>query len=301
MIDTTMRHILDGVGKYKLLTPEQELEYAQYIYTHKYLLDIPDKDLESNDLKIKCNTQRLVDEFISCNLRLVISIAKKYQNNGLTLDELFQEGTIGLKTGLLKFDPTKGFKFSTYSYWWVRQAMTRAISNYGKVIRIPVHALDRKQRVLTAIKNHIRDYGVNPTKAQISKSTGYTSADIDRYLAYGQKVASLNTSISNRETEDTELLHLIPDYSYTPDKELENTSVIESINQILDTVLTPREALFVRKKFGLYDGTVWSLQRIADYETPSISRERARQVLTKALRKLTNDIQCVNQLKSLLY
>ena len=300
MTDTTMRHILTGVGKYKLLTPQQELEYAQYIYTHKYLLDIPDEDLDSNDLKIKRKTQRLVDEFINCNLRLVVSIAKKYQGKGLSLEELFQEGTIGLKTGLSKFDPTKGYKFSTYAYWWIRQAITRAISNYGNVIRIPIHALDRKQKVLTAIKNHIREHGVNPTKAQISKATGYTSADIDRYLAYGQKVASLNTSISNRDTEDTELLHLIPDYSYTPDKELENTSVTESIDQILDTVLTPREALFVRKKFGLYDGTVWSLQKIANHETPSISRERARQLLTKALRKLKNDSACIDQLKSLL-
>ena len=295
-----MRHILTGVGKYKLLTPQQELEYAQYIYTHKYLLDIPDEDLDSNDLKIKRKTQRLVDEFINCNLRLVVSIAKKYQGKGLSLEELFQEGTIGLETGLLKFDPTKGYKFSTYAYWWIRQSITRSISNYGNLIRIPIHALDRKQKVLTAIKDHLRKHGVNPTKAQISKATGYTSADIDRYLAYGQKVASLNTSISNRETEDTELLHLIPDYSYTPDKELENTSVTESIDQILDTVLTPREALFVKKKFGLYNGSVMSLQTIADQESPPISRERTRQVLRDALRKLTNDIQCVNQLKSLL-
>lgn len=290
-----VRHILLGAARYKLFTPEEELEKAQYIYNNKHLLDISDNDLGTDDLSTKDKTKRLVDEFINRNLRLVISIAKKYQAKGLSLDELFQEGVIGLKTGLLKFDPTKGFRFSTYAYWWIRQAMTRAIANYGSTIRIPIHIAEKRQKIFTAIKKYVNQYGIQPTKEEISEATGFTVEEVNRYIAYGRKTTSLNSLISTHD-DTGEVLNFIEDTkTISPDEYIDIAILHETIRNILDT-LSPKQKEVIELRFGLLDNEPKSLSKVG--QLLGVSRERVRQIESAALKALKNssDIASLRQL-----
>lgn len=261
-INDPVKLYLKEIGKIPLLDPDQELEIA--------------KRIEQGD-------QQARDILISSNLRLVVSIAKKYVGRGLLFLDLIQEGNMGLVKAVEKFDYTKGFKFSTYATWWIRQAITRAIADQARTIRIPVHMVETINKLTRAQRQLIQELGREPSAEEIASRMDGVSADKVREI---QKIAlepiSLETPIG--EEDDSHLGDFIEDKdAQSPDEYASNQLLKDEINEVLST-LADREEKVLRLRFGLTDGRTRTLEEVG--KEFNVTRERIRQIEAKALRKL---------------
>ena len=266
--DDPVRMYLKEIGRIPLLTSEAEIEVA--------------KQLESDDPAIRNEAKRRLSE---ANLRLVVSIAKKYvgrSKNSMSLLDLIQEGNLGLMKAVEKFDYTKGFKFSTYATWWIRQAITRSIADQARTIRIPVHMVETINRVLRTSHAMVQKLGREPTTKEIADELHIEESKVEEVLKIAQEPVSLETPIG--EEEDSHLGDFIQDDEASqPSEEASYTLLREQLEEVLST-LTPREEQVLRMRFGLTDGKPHTLEEVG--KEFDVTRERIRQIESKALRKL---------------
>ncbi len=264
-IDDPVRMYLKEIGKVPLLTAEEEIEIA--------------KQLESEDEEVRAEARKKLSE---ANLRLVVSIAKRYVGRGMLFLDLIQEGNLGLIKAVEKFDYRKGFKFSTYATWWIRQAITRAIADQARTIRIPVHMVETINKLIRVSRQLLQQYGREPTPEEIAKEMGISEAKVREIIKIAQEPVSLETPIG--EEEDSHLGDFIPDDDAPAPAEAASFALMkEQLLDVLDT-LTPREEKVLRLRFGLDDGRQRTLEEVG--KEFNVTRERIRQIEAKALRKL---------------
>ena len=260
-LDDPVRMYLKEIGRIKLLSPEEELDVA--------------KRMAEGDE----DARRRMSE---ANLRLVVSIAKRYVGRGMQLLDLIQEGNLGLIKAVEKFDYTKGYKFSTYATWWIRQSTTRAIADQARTIRIPVHMVETINRVLRTSHAMVQRLGREPTTREIADELKIDENKVEEVLKIAQEPVSLETPIG--EEEDSHLGDFIQDdESSQPSEEASYTLLREQLEEVLST-LTPREEQVLRMRFGLVDGKPHTLEEVG--KEFDVTRERIRQIESKALRKL---------------
>ena len=260
-LDDPVRMYLKEIGSIKLLTPEEEQEIAK-------------KMAEGDE-----DARKRMSE---ANLRLVVSIAKRYVGRGMQLLDLIQEGNLGLMKAVEKFDYTKGYKFSTYATWWIRQSITRAIADQARTIRIPVHMVETINRVLRTSHSMVQKLGREPTTKEIADELHIEESKVEEVLKIAQEPVSLETPIG--EEEDSHLGDFIQDDEASqPSEEASYTLLREQLEEVLST-LTPREEQVLRMRFGLTDGKPHTLEEVG--KEFDVTRERIRQIESKALRKL---------------
>lgn len=260
-IDDHVRMYLKEIGRVPLLTPEEEIELAERI--------------EKNDEAAK---RRLIE----ANLRLVVSIAKRYIGRGLSFLDLIQEGNLGLIKAVEKFDYRKGFKFSTYATWWIRQAITRAIADQARTIRVPVHMVETINKLGRVNRQLVQELGREPTIEELAEGMGMTPDKIREIIKVAQEPVSLETPIG--EEDDSHLGDFIQDEDALAPAEAASAQLLrEQLEHSLDT-LTPREEKVLRLRFGLDDGRARTLEEVG--QIFGVTRERIRQIEAKALRKL---------------
>jgi RNA polymerase primary sigma factor len=233
--------------------------------------------IEKEEAKIKIAK----DELIKANLRLVVSIAKKYVNRGLTLLDLIQEGNIGLMKAADRYESGKGTKFSTYSTWWIRQRITRAILDQARTIRLPVHLIEESTRISRIYAKFMRERGREPAPEEVADLMGLSVVRVTEILRAIQEPVSLETPILSEEKELKDVI--IDEKSISPFKLLENSEASDRIEQVLSS-LTPREEKIIRMRFGIGEGSEHTLEEVGQYF--NLTRERIRQIEIKALKKL---------------
>lgn len=233
--------------------------------------------IEDEDVRVK----KAKDELIQANLRLVVSIAKKYVNRGLTLLDLIQEGNIGLMKAADRYESGKGTKFSTYSTWWIRQRITRAILDQARTIRLPVHLIEESTRISRIYTKFMREKGREPAPEEVSKLMGLSVVRVNEILRAIQEPVSLETPILSEEKELKDVI--IDEKSVSPFKTLENNEASNRIEQVLSS-LTEREETIIRMRFGIGVGSEHTLEEVGKHF--NLTRERIRQIEIKALKKL---------------
>jgi len=260
-IDDPVRMYLKEIGRVPLLTAEEEIELA--------------KRMEQGDEEAK----RMLAE---ANLRLVVSIAKRYVGRGMLFLDLIQEGNLGLLKAVEKFDYRKGFKFSTYATWWIRQAITRAIADQARTIRIPVHMVETINKLVRVSRQLLQELGRDPLPEEIAEEMGISEEKVREVMKIAQEPVSLETPIG--EEEDSHLGDFIEDQDApSPVEAASFTLLKEQLEEVLET-LTPREKKVLRLRFGIDDGRARTLEEVG--QIFGVTRERIRQIEAKALRKL---------------
>ncbi len=260
-IDDPVRMYLKEIGKVPLLSADEEIQLA--------------RRMETGDEDAK---HRLAE----ANLRLVVSIAKRYVGRGMLFLDLIQEGNLGLIKAVEKFDYRKGYKFSTYATWWIRQAITRAIADQARTIRIPVHMVETINKLIRVSRQLLQEYGREPTPEEIASEMGISEDKVREIIKIAQEPVSLETPIG--EEEDSHLGDFIPDDDApAPAEAAAFTLLKEQLMSVLST-LTPREEKVLKLRFGLEDGRARTLEEVGKYF--KVTRERIRQIEAKALRKL---------------
>ncbi len=266
-IDDSVRMWLREIGKTPLLTMEQEVRLAKII---------AERDSKSPE------AQEAKEKLIQANLRLVVSIAKRYSGRGMSFPDLIQEGNIGLIRAVEKFDYQKGYKFSTYATWWIRQAITRAIADQGRTIRIPVHMVETINRLMKTQSHLLQELGREPTLDEIAKEMELPVERVSEIYRIAPEPLSLETPIG--EEEDSHLADFIQDQeTVSPDDAATHQLLRERIVEVLSE-LTPRERDVLRMRFGLDDGYPRTLEEVGRHF--QVTRERIRQIEAKALKKL---------------
>ena len=273
-IEDPVRMYLKEIGKVPLLTPEEEIDLA--------------KRMEMGDESAK---KRLAE----ANLRLVVSIAKRYVGRGMQFLDLIQEGNLGLIKAVEKYDYSKGFKFSTYATWWIRQAITRAIADQARTIRIPVHMIETINKLMRVQKQLVQEYGREPTPEEIAEEIHLPVERVRSVLKMAQQPISLQAPVG--DSDDTSFGDFIEDKAAeNPMEEASFSFLKEKIKDVLDT-LTDREREVIEQRFGLRDGSPRTLEEVG--RQFSVTRERIRQIEAKALRKLRHPTR-ISKIKGFL-
>ena len=291
---------LREIGRVPMLTHEQEITYGKQVQQMMTLQEKKDtlekqfggplteqafaQQVQLSEAEVHCifaRGQRAKKKMIEANLRLVVSVAKKYQKRNVEFLDLIQEGTLGLERGVEKFDPTRGYKFSTYSYWWIRQGITRAIASQSRTIRLPVHITEKLNALKKTRQALTQELGRKPTKQELAAALEIDQHSLENLINQSRTPLSLNQKFGREE--NTELQHLIEATDANPDESLDQTLLKDRLQVVLNH-LSDREREIIELRFGLADGQARSLQQIGNLQ--NLSRERVRQLQGKAMRKL---------------
>ncbi|NER25987.1 MAG: RNA polymerase sigma factor, RpoD/SigA family [Symploca sp. SIO1C2] len=295
-----VRTYLHEIGRVPLLSHEQEIIYGKQVQHMMELLEAKatlevelgreattaewashQNITEANLNKIVKDGERSKRKMIEANLRLVVAIAKKYQKRNMEFLDLIQEGTLGLERGVEKFDPTKGYKFSTYAYWWIRQAITRAIAQQARTIRLPIHITEKLNKIKKTQRELSQKLGRNPKPAEIGKELDLDATQVREFLSMARQPISLDVRVG--ENQDTELSDLLEDSGITPINYTTQESLRQDLHNLL-AELTPQQREVLALRFGLEDGNELSLAKVG--QRLNLSRERVRQLEHQALAQL---------------
>ena len=296
----TVRTYLHEIGRVPLLTREQEITYGKQV--QQMMQQLEAKEALVNQLGREPSPQEWSDavgmseetlqttleqgrrakqKMIEANLRLVVSIAKKYQKRNMEFLDLIQEGTLGLERGVEKFDPMWGYKFSTYAYWWIRQAITRAIAQNSRTIRLPIHITEKLNKIKKVQRDLVQKLGRNPTAAEIAEALELDPSQIRDYLLASRHPVSLDLRVG--DNQDTELQDLLEDESTSADTLVTQELLRQDLKDLLAD-LTPQQREVITLRYGLEDGKEMSLSKVG--VRMNISRERVRQLENQALNHL---------------
>jgi RNA polymerase sigma factor (sigma-70 family) len=292
---SSLSAFLGEIGRHQLLTPEQELTLGRKVQAMVVLQErcstaggsgpaCDYSDLERRTLR---TGERAKRQMITANLRLVVNLAKRYQGKGLDLLDLIQEGTIGLTRAVEKYDPTRGHRFSTYAYWWIRQGLNRALSTQSRTIRIPVNVNEKLTRLRAAKARHLQAHGQAPSIGQRAEALSLPRAEVEELL--GCELRSVTVSLQGAvrsKSDPSELVDVLPSQEPAPMERAEQAERSDSVWTLLEKAsLTPKERTVVMLRFGLDGSNEWrTLAEVARHL--SCSREYCRQVVQRALRKL---------------
>ena len=304
-----VRSYLHEIGRVPLLTHEQEIVLGKQVQAMMILLETKEEEEKKLDSQLSLKEwselvqlsktelnrvvklgQRAKKKMIEANLRLVVAIAKKYQKRNMEFLDLIQEGSLGLERGVEKFDPTKGYKFSTYAYWWIRQAITRAIAQQARTIRLPIHITEKLNKIKKTQRVLSQSLGRIATPDEVAKDLGLETKQIREYLSIALQPISLDVRVG--DNQDTELSDLLEDDGISPDKYATQELLKQDLFSLMaDLSETQREVLCLR--FGLDDGKELSLAKIG--QRMNLSRERVRQLEHQALTQLKRRRACVRE------
>jgi RNA polymerase nonessential primary-like sigma factor len=295
-----VRTYLREIGRVPLLTRDQEIIFGKQVQHMMKLVEAKEAlekkeqreisleewashvNLPSSEVtQLVQQGKRAKQKMIEANLRLVVAIAKKYQKRNMEFLDLIQEGTLGLERGVEKFDPTRGYKFSTYAYWWIRQAITRAIAQQGRTIRLPIHITEKLNKIKKVQRELAQKFGRSPTPTEIAKELELEPAQIREYLNMARQPVSLDVRVG--DNQDTELQEMLEDDGPSPEYYMTQEFLRQDLNTLL-AELTPQQREVLALRFGLEDGNEMSLAKVG--ERLSLSRERVRQLEHQALAHL---------------
>jgi RNA polymerase primary sigma factor len=292
---SSLSSYLGEIGRHQLLTPEQELTLGRRVQAMVALQErraqalVADQSFEFSDAERRLIRlgERAKDQMITANLRLVVNLAKRYQNKGLDLLDLIQEGTIGLTRAVEKYDPTRGHRFSTYAYWWIRQGLNRALSTQSRTIRIPVNVNEKLTKLRAAKARHLQAHGLQPTSLDLAAMLDLPVDEVEDLL--GCELRSVTVSLQGvvkSKSDPSELVDVLPSEDLAPMERVEMAERTASVWALLDrSNLTPKERNVVMLRFGLDGSHEWrTLAEVA--RQLGCSREYCRQVVQRALRKL---------------